>query len=166
MKILSRLTYSGPARKNVSLWSPCGTVYSVFFYVFVAALYSSIVIDMGQSWSRWPAMSRMGRRTWAIFASLSQSKRSIFRLMFGMAFKKLKSLSAILLMELKVFSMMTPLSHSSFYSASLAAVNTQDAPPRDLPSKKTRSLLILGSDFANSSIASTSSKMPSWLGLP
>ena len=106
-------------------------------------------------------MNRIGLVIFPIYFSLSHSRRNINFFKSHNRLKNGKSKSAIVEMLVKVFSMITPFIHSFSYSASLAQVWMPTAPPRDLPSKKTFSLLMRGSVLAYSSTASVSSMMPS-----
>ena len=133
---------------KVLLWSPLGTINISLFSDLTAASCSSLVIAMGQSLSIVPQTKRMGFYISPIQFSLAQSSRSMRFFMFGMNFRNGNSASATLEIDEKVFSRITPRYHSSFSLASLAAVKVAVAPPSDRPIRKTRSLLILGSDFA------------------
>ena len=111
-------------------------------------------------------MNSIGLVIFPIYFSLSQSSRNISFFKSHNLLKNGNSKSAIVEMLVKVFSMITPLIHSFYCSASLAQVWMPTAPPRDLPSKNTFSLFMRGSVLAYSSTASVSRIMPYCVGWP
>ena len=74
--------------------------------------------------------------------------------------------SAMSLIDVKVFSIITPFIYSLPAASCRALVWIPTAPPKERPRIKTRSWFILDSYLQNCTVAIASSKMPFSFGLP
>ena len=142
-----------PATVVMLLFAPSVTI-QISFLELADSAKSFLVISLGTSLSFSPFMKNMGHVTYFTSFKLSHL---IFKICFFKGpntFKNGNRMSTISVTFVNVLSITTPLNIGSFKVASKFRAT---APPRDLPIKKTRSLLTLGEALMYFTIALASS---------
>lgn len=146
----------------MSVWLPPATTQMSFFPLYDSRN-SLRVISVGVSLSLSPLIKRIGQVTFFICSKLSHLTFSIVSFNGPKNFKKGKRTTAMSDMFVKLFSTIIPLKTCS---CRFATKWRATALPRDLPIRKTRSMLTFGEAYMNYTIAFASSKSPASVGRP